>query len=861
MRKAQGTAAAGIGRFLARFAAGRRGPGGCLARKCVLLVAGFAWAAMLCAADDALTVARDALRDRLYPLAQRHAEKVLATKDADLHEPAMLALLEALAGQGKYGEILKRNEEDILAGTPRSETAKHAFAYWQALALLETGSYAQAAQVAESATRQGGGAEFTDALLRIAARARQKAGDLNEAWTLYSELDQRSTNAVSRAANALEWALSLAGAGRDDAAMEVLKLQADLPIRNEDVDDGILLRGRLLMKQGKNAEASMVFNQLAMNDRASERARVQALVEMSVYTWGAAKTNEAVAYARSAVVRATQPETRRFAGFRLGDLLMADPKTADEGVQTIKKLVREFPEAPDSMRAQLKLADSLLQAGEAREAAAEYQIFLETYPSSSLDARVLEGRGWALLKLSQYTEASVAFKRAAEAAGDTDLRVECLLKAGDALAEGNRFPEASEAYAQIAESFSNSVYAARALFQSADALERAGRHEAAAAQYTKVAERYAGRDEAPKALIRLAGLEADEGKYDASIKTYASILDKFKQEDIRMDALIGRGKAQYRVYKFDAAMQDFATVAETDPRRRDEARFMLALCLYSVGRDKEARVAGTAFLTDFPESPRVPDMTLWLAKFDFNHGDYVAARKGFLDYVSRWPEARWADAAQLWAARAAFFQNDFTGCVEEVSKLTRKSPASPRMPEAFSLQADALIELARFDEAVLLLDRVVSLAPGSEWAAQAGLRKADCLFTMGADNSHRYEEALAAYKDRIMRGDLPAAALLQIHFKMGRCYEKLKLFDEAINEYYAEVLIRYQEERKRGTWFDDGATSLFMRATFNAAEIAERQGRTDEAVRILRRVVRLDVPGADEARRRIERLRGKKAGE
>ncbi len=800
-----------------------------------------------------LETARAALRDRLYPIAQTHAEKALKAGSGDRSQD-LLVLLEALSEQGLYAELLRRLDlyDDVVRQNPQTGS----FAYWRAVALLNTGRPLEAVKVAEAA--KGAASPYAETLLRIEARAKQASGDLPGAFAVFADVDRISTNVLTRAANALEWALALNQFGRADAALEVLKLQSELNASGNAVNDGALLRARILMRQGKNADATMLFNQLAMNERVPELARVQALVEMSVFTLNSGKTNEAVAYARSAYERATQPDTRRLAGFRLGDLLSADPSTIDEGERLIKALVREYPEHPGTMQAQLKLADSLLQAKRPERAAAEYRIFLETYPSS-LDAEVLQGRGWALMQLGRFAEAGVVFQRASQAATNETEKAECLFKQGDALLADTRFAEASQIYAKLSATYPHSVYADRALFQSADCLERAGLGKEAGAQYKRVAETYSDREVAPKALLRLAALQTEAADFDAATNTYTSILGTFNQRAVRVDAFMGRGKIHYRTYRFDAAMQDFAWVAENEPTRRDEARFMLTLCLYGLGRDKEARAAAASFLLDFPESPKLSDMMLWLGKFDFNRGKYDDARRFFIEYVARWPNNRWSDAALVWAARSAFSNNDFTGTIELVTRLVRSYPQSPRISEALLVQTDALMELARFDEAALLLDQIVSQAPESEWGRTALLRKGDCLFAMGADNGLRYQEALTAYRLMLDQGNLNPADTLQLHFKAGRCLEKMKRIDDAIDEYYSEVIIRYLEERTRGTWYDETSTSLFVRATFNVAELYEQKGQPQQAIQVLLRI-KTGEPGAEEARQRIERLRAKKAG-
>ncbi len=811
-------------------------------------------AGLACAAQAGeLVTARAALEDRLFPIAQTHAENALKDRSDEPGE-AMLVLLEALAGQGRYANLLLRL--DAFEAEVRQARPLEAFAYWRALALLNTGRPLEAAQVAESV--QGGASPEADALRRVAARARLAGGDLQGALALFARADSATSNVAARAANALEWAMALEQSGRSDAALDVLKMQAELGSPCVAANDGALMRGRILMRLGKAAEATMVFNKLAMSERASEAARVQALVEMSVYTFNSGKTNEAVAYGRSAYERAQTPETRRLAGFRLGDLLSSDGATIDEGEALVKTLVREFPEHPASMQAQLKLADSLLQARRAERAAAEYRIFLETYPSSSLDARVLQGRGWALFQLGRYAEASGVFQRAAEVATNVAAKAECLFKQGDALLADTRYADAAQVYAQLAEEAPQAALADRALYQSAECLDRAGLRAEAGKRYRKVADTYPTRDVAPKALLRLAALQTEASEFDAAVRTYTSLLASFSQKAVHGDALMGRGKVHYRTFKFDAAMQDFATVAESDPARRDEARFLLTLCLYGLGRDREARAAGASFLLDFPESPRLPDMVLWLGKFDFNRGKFADARRFFLEYASRWPGSAWADAAEVWAARAAFGEADFTGAVEQVTRLVREYPQSLRLAEARLVQADALMELARFDEAVLLLEQVIVQAPDSAWAGLARLRKGDCLFALGADNGLRYQEALAAYRDLLQQPSLTPVLTLQLHYKAGRCLEKMKRIDEAIDQYYSEVLIRYQNERARGVWYDEAGTSLFVRAAFNVAELYEQKGQPEQAVRVLQRVIQVGVPGEDEARQRVDRLRKKR---
>ncbi len=801
-----------------------------------------------------LQVARAALQDQLYGVAQNHAERVLA--DNHISDEAFLILMRALAEQGRYNEILQRLESadnTLLQVLPQG-----AAAFWRVTALMRLQRQSEAALAAKEALSAGG--VYTDALRRLAARALRESKNYEAALTMFAQIDKTTTNQNERADNALEWAAALHEAKQENEALDILKMQADLNATTDSIYDGMLLRGRILMAQGKSGESISVLKQLAMSEHAAESAYVQAMLEMSAYALQSGTTNEAVAYARSAWERAKKSETRRVAGFYLGDLLCADTSTIDEGENIVKALVREFPEHPASASAQLKLANSLLQAKRPERADTEYRIFLETYPSSSLDATVLQGRGWALLQLGRYAESGLTFQRATQLATNESVKAECTFKHGDALLADKRFAEASRVYREMAEKYPNDHLADQALYQSADALVRAGMVKEATSAWRKVVETFPRRDVAPKALLRLAELQTEAGDSDNAINTYNVLLKAYAQHPLRTAALLGRGKIHYRAYRFEMAMQDFAAAAESSPDERDEAHFMTTLCLYGLGRDDEARLSAAAFMA-FPESKRLPEMSLWLGKLDFNRGHYEDARRTFIDYATRWPERRWADAALLWAARAAFAANDFTSAIELVSRLARSYPQSTRMNESLLIQADALIELARFDEAVLLLDQTLTKTSESETLRIVLLRKGDALFAMGAGNSVRYREAMESYQQLLTQGSLTPSLTLQLNFKIGRCLEKLKQTSEAIDQYYAGVMVRYLDNISQGIWYDERSTTLFVRAAFTAAELYVLKGQKTEAAQVLQRVVQSGVPGADEARKRIERLRGSKGGE
>jgi tetratricopeptide (TPR) repeat protein len=247
--------------------------------------------------------------------------------------------------------------------------------------------------------------------------------------------------------------------------------------------------------------------------------------------------------------------------------------------------------------------------------------------------------------------------------------------------------------------------------------------------------------------------------------------------------------------------------------------------------------------------------TLWLAKLSYNGSDWSDARRRFADYAAMAPKAADAPEALVWSARAAFAASDFDAAIQTVTKLVEAYPESPSRFRGFLVQGEALIELARFDEAVLVLERT-ALAEQAEAAdrLRAKLLRADALFAMGADNPQRYQEALAAYNDIAMGESLDPSQKLILAYKVARTLEKMKRTEEWEKSYYEKVVLEYRRGRAGGTRYNDEARAAFSRAAFRLADEYESRGRDYEARRVLELVATSDVPAAAEAAKRIDRI-------
>lgn len=573
------------------------------------------------------------------------------------------------------------------------------------------------------------------------------------------------------------------------------------------------INAEILIKSGNYAEALKALDDDGVPDADSMMLKAEALAGMgekkdaaAIWREIVASTNaadEAVAAAasnlgeveplRAAYAKMNLAALRRSVGIRLGIALLREKATFNEGSRLIQSIVRDAPDADGAKEGLMALADGLLDRKAWSAAADVYEEILETWPSMAKDAAFQEGRGWAFSELGRLDEAFDAFDRAFELAQDDASKSMALVKAGDVLAALGRGDEAMSRYRKVREEFPK----------------------------TLAAERIAG-------LVRLHELEE-------------------------------KGRAQYGEYRFADALKTFQQVADESPSRRSKMRFYIVMCLYGQGLDEEAAAQAKSLAEDNTvETPLRAEAELWLAKYAYNRSRWQDAAFGFLTYADLVPKSSFAPAAVVWGARAYFADNDFTHAISTATRLADMQADQATLAAGLLVQGESLIELARFDEAVLVLERAALAAgmlPDERFRAQ--LLKADALFAMGADNSVRYIAALDAYRTLFLGADMDPTQKISLAFKIGKTLERLKRTEEAIDQYYTQVVLAYCNGRQKGVAYGDSAHADFSRAAFRLAEEYESRGQDEQAVNILSLVVACEVPSADEASRRINRIRKK----
>ena len=446
---------------------------------------------------------------------------------------------------------------------------------------------------------------------------------------------------------------------------------------------------------------------------------------------------------------------------------------------------------------------------------------------------------------------------------DADGAREAFLAVADAALAAGRWQEAADTFREAIEIWPDVAKSGAVQEGRGWALQRLGQREEALEAFRLAATLAV--DDAAKAtaLAKEGDVLAELGRDDEATARYRDVLAKFPKTAtakrlegvVRVRELESKGRELYRQYRFDAARKTFGEVAAADPARQPLMEFFTVLCLYGEGMDEAAGRRAEALAAGCKDAAVRAEAMLWLAKFRYNRREWQESGRLFAECAEAFGGGEKSAEALLWAARAAFAANDLARAVQLTTRVADGAGGSPLRVQALLVQGETLIELARFDEAVLVLERAAAdSGAASADRLRAQTLRADALFAMGADNPARYSAALDAYREILFGGILPPASRIVVAFKIARALEKLKRMDEAIDQYYTQVVLAYREGRAAHVRFDDEARAAFAKAAFRLADEFEGRGRDGEALHVLNLLATSDVQAAEEAKRRMDRL-------
>jgi tetratricopeptide (TPR) repeat protein len=524
----------------------------------------------------------------------------------------------------------------------------------------------------------------------------------------------------------------------------------------------------------------------------------------------------------------------------------------------LRQLIATRGDDPRLAAVWMRLAGHYRETGQPRQAEEAYETHLSVFtdPPGTLQATL--GLAEITLERGLTGEARILFERAWNLTPeDSPLRPRILLKWADTDYRHGDLQTARARYQKFIRlhGSEHELYP-RARFQAALCLATRETLNEALRELTQLRLDFPDHPVSERALLQQAVLLVRFFRLEQAIGLFDTYLSEYPDGEFVADALTDKGLAAYRMGFFEMALRHFGEVLERFPGhpRAEQAFFMRGWALYLLENIDEALQVGETFLANYPDSPFRTDVHFWLGEHAFNRGDFETAGHTFLRVAGKAETPEIRSRAYYLAGRAAMGRGGFQEALEHFSRSLEANRNAPHSPETLFHQGDALTELNRFDDAILVFNQLIQRYPATTLALAAKGRIGDCHFTLGErQDPARLQQALAFYRLVEESSGAPPNLRFQALYKIALTLQTLGRTDEALSQYLL-VIHRFRGERNRLD--PETAAYFFNRAATSASQLFEQRQDWRGAIQIYREIVASGIqPAAREAAERIQNLR------
>jgi len=816
----------------------------------------------------------EALSSGLWEVAESRFDEAMKTPGLSPADQRVLRLkqLETWIRDDRSAEALARLNEPVWANDPETY-------FWKSHALAGLGRYREAADGLSPAMESDKVPHRNEALLTRAS-LQLSLNDQDAAFATLEVLAKTGDPKSVRQAR-LRQAAVLLDQGKSKEARKALPEAKSLP--PEDLQEQAFLNARLLLAEGKAADAASVFSSLLDQPKGQSLLRYhEAIIGLA----DALADSEGKAAAADSLLAAVQlhPDSPLLEAIfkRLQQWIPAQPAPNDA---ILERLAQWSPATPPPVTGLIHCID----AG-ARGAWPE----LPEKGPGDLAAFALFTRAIGLHRQptpDAKSEALHLLTRLWIEHPNHFLAAKALMQAGKWQLEDGRGDRAFTALAAIRQMTGSPLIQGEAAFLEARAEFDRGNPAAAAALFDQAASLLPdpGGDLSAlnAALVRLqngqvlaagqsnpdrearirADLELERAlsapNAEASFMALRSFLSEHVDSPRLEEARLAAAEAalQTRPADLEFAREQVRLITSDEKIKSTVPQERIALIGIRIAdqglQSSEAIQACTAFLDSFANSPEAPEVSMILGRSLFREGKYHNARLVLEKLAASSPDLRLAPAALMLAAQAAALGG--TSQSQEESLIlfgTVAAGNSGLAPMAKLQRARLLNDLYRFDSTISELQPwFQSMPPSDPLRIPAGILLAEALFAQGAAKPSSLSDALVIYDQLIVLAANQPSMLHRLHYLRGMTLELLPRGKDLTGNREREALESYFTVLQNGSSQPPGEWEWFERCGFRALTLLEKAGRWEAAISTATKIAYFNGPRAEEAAARAKQLR------
>jgi outer membrane protein assembly factor BamD (BamD/ComL family) len=296
---------------------------------------------------------------------------------------------------------------------------------------------------------------------------------------------------------------------------------------------------------------------------------------------------------------------------------------------------------------------------------------------------------------------------------------------------------------------------------------------------------------ADRALLLAGGEVSRRGNPAAAREMYEAFLKVAPSSDLlpKVHLAIARTYEQANDWSGAIGQYDAWLAGFTNHQDQARAEFFRAQANFQAGRETNALVCFTNFITRFPTNEFTPLAQLWVADYHFRHGNFPAAEMQYRSLFKSWPASELTCQAQMMAGRAAMARqgwSDAAECFTALYNETNLCPTDLRVQALFAygdywMSRDSTNKLADYREAISTFTLITRLYPTNRLSPLAWGQMALCYWqwAQAAQDPESVTNALSSFQQVIDSTQANASARSIAKVGIGVVLEQLAQHVEA----------------------------------------------------------------------------------
>ncbi len=483
----------------------------------------------------------------------------------------------------------------------------------------------------------------------------------------------------------------------------------------------------------------------------------------------------------------------------------------------LKIFGREYPQTSKSAYLEFYLAESDFYTGDYRSAIVNYTKSLEREVSDkNLSVLIYLGLGYGYLKSNDFINARSNFDKAIGASRDKKNTESALLGKAAILMSTSLFKDAVFEYSDLLAKKPDETAAAEAYLGKAEALYNLGDYESSLLTYREAREvidksllvlpvlSEGFTEEKDKSLTvsgrNLTAIGKDDGReyradrfnyglalvylklgnFESASEEISLLVARSKNIELKVSCLIRKADAYLEARDIEKAKQVYESVLKDYPESSsgDYARYSLGLCFFNLKQYTRAVGIFKEVINDYPESKVLEDARFYLASAYFENADFVNSARELDGWVFLYPQSKLSARAFLLKGLSLKSLGRFQDAEDAFKLVLRSSGFDARLIARAEFEAvDCLYYAGRLKEAVGKFDFLRSKYADSEISGNILWRLAEYYFK---ENNF---DLCGRYLLGIIKGYPQSDLLNDAHYMLGLCFEKQKLYREALEEF------------------------------------------------------------------------------